>query len=227
MAQYLLKIGVRRVGLLVQKTDYTFGLARAMEVAFSAGGGQIISREEFNTDVTDLRTHLGKFKALFVEHVYISAYSPGTGRALKQALEIDFRPQWYATLTVDTPECARIAGQARNGVIFTTPAFDSSDPRPEMRRFGEGFKERFGEDPEAVAGHAYDAMNILAMVIKQVGTDPQMVVDALFNVKDFPGVTGVTSFDEHGDVIKGIYIKQVRDDSVVMLEFFETKEEKS
>jgi branched-chain amino acid transport system substrate-binding protein len=223
MAQYLLKIGVKQVGLLVQKTDYTFGLAHALEAAFSEGGGQIISREEFDTETTDLRTQISKMKSQGVKDVYISAYSPGTGRALKQALEIGFNPQWYATLTVDTPECASIAGEARNGVIFTTPAFDSSDPRPEMRLFVEGFEERFGEEPESVAGHAYDAINILATVMKKVGNDPARVIEALLNVKDFPGVTGVTSFDEDGDVIKGIHIKQVKDGAIVIIGFFDPK----
>ena len=221
MAQYLLDKKVKEIGLLFQKTDYTFGLSKALEDAFSEGGGNVKAKEIFDTEDTDLRTHLSKLKDSNIKHVYISAYSPGTGRALKQSIEIGFRPQWYASLTVDTPECASIAGNARNGVVFTTPAFNANDKTSEMRVFVDGFKDRFGEEPESVAGHAYDALNILAMVIKTVGTESDNIKEKLYSVKKFPGVTGVTSFDDHGDVLKGIHIKQIRNNSAMILEYFD------
>ena len=33
--------------------------------------------------------------------------------------------------------------------------------------------------------------------------------DKLYMLKDYDGVTGVTSFDEYGDVLKDIYIKKI------------------
>lgn len=221
MAGYLVRKGVKRLGLLVQKTDYTIGLANALGKDFADETRSIVSRQEFESGEKDLRTQLVKLKESGVRDVYISAYSPGTGIALKQAAEIGYSPQWYASLTVDTPECATIAGRRRDGVIFSTPAFNLGDPSPEMKNFVQGYKERFGEDPETVAGHAYDAINILAIVIEKVGTDPTKIKDQLYKVKDFPGVTGKTSFDDHGDVIKGIHIKQIRDGKTLIVDYFQ------
>ena len=225
MAQYLLKKEIKELGLIIQKTDYTFGLAKALKEAFVKGGGIIRGTEEFDTGDTDMRTQLSKLKASNIKHVYISAYSPGTGQILKQAKEIAYEPKWYASLTVDTPECANIAGDTRNGVVFTTPAFDPNDSRPEVKQFITGFRDRFGDDPEAVAGHAYDAINILYMVISRVGGDADDIRRELYKVRNFPGVTGITSFDEHGDVIKGIYIKQVDGNSTRLLEYFKPLQE--
>lgn len=220
MASYLLQKGVRELSLIVQKTDYTFGLAKVLEETFQAGGGTVNSVEEFSTGNLDLRTQLTKLKISGEQHVYISAHSSETGRVLKQASEIAFKPNWYSTLTVDTPECANIAGSTRDDVIFTTPSFDPHDENPEMREFIDGFSARFGDDPESAAGHAYDAVNILVMVMKNIGVKPSMIKDELYKVKDFPGVTGNTSFDDHGDVVKGIYIKQIGGNSNKLLEYF-------
>ena len=202
MAGYLLKTNVKSVGLLVQKTDYTVGVADALAKDFQAGGGIVAERQDFETLDTNLRTYLARLKAAHIGNVYLSAHSQETGIALKQAAELGYTLRWFTTLTVNTPECERIAGSAREGVIFSTPAFDLSSKSAVMIEFVNGFKERFGEDPEAVAGHGYDAVNILASVISDVGTDPVSVKDALYKVRDFPGVTGKMSFDDHGDVLE-------------------------
>ena len=220
MAAYLLKTNQRTLGLLVQKNDYAVGVADALARDFTAGGGTISQREEFETGETNLKTYISKLKAAAVPNVYLSAQSQETGMALRQALELGYHPHWFTTLTVDTPECAKIAGQARESVIFTTPAFDLTANNPVATTFVNGFKERFGQDPEAAAGHAYDAINILAAVIGRVGTDPIAVKAALYEVRNFPGVTGTMSFDDHGDVVKPISIKQIKHGKPVLLEVF-------
>jgi branched-chain amino acid transport system substrate-binding protein len=221
MAGYLLKQNVKMLGLIVQKTDYTIGLASALVRDFETGGGQIIIRQDFETSDTDLRTQIINLKAANVNNVYISAYSPGTGLILKQASQLGFPPQWYATLTVDTPECGAIAGSARNGVIFTTPAFNVDDQGAVMKEFVTGFKARFNDDPEVVAAHAYDALNILAMLIGQIGDSPDILKDALYKVQNYNGASGVMTFDNNGDVTKAIYIKQYVSGSPVVLKNFQ------
>jgi branched-chain amino acid transport system substrate-binding protein len=226
MAKYLIKKDVTQLGLLVQKTDYTIGLANALTQEFTAHkaendrNNQIVSRQEFETNDSDLRTQLGKLKEAGARNVYVSAYSPGTGLALKQARELAYLPAWFASLTVETPECGQIAGDARDGVIFTTPTFDINDPRPEMKEFVDGYKSRFGEDPETVAGHAYDALNLICQIAKRVGLDPDNVRDELYHVKDYPGVTGTMTFDDHGDVRKAISIKQFRNGHPIAIDTF-------
>ena len=220
IAHYLLKQNQKAIGLLVQKTDYTVGVADALAKEFQAGGGTIVQREEFEPTETNLKTLLAKLQAAGVTNVYVSAHSQETGMALKQAVEIGYAPHWFATLTVDTPECATIAGNARDGVIFTTPAFDLTATNAVVTEFVKGFKERFGEDPEAAAGHGYDAINILATVIANVGTDPIDVKNALYKLRDFPGVTGTMSFDDHGDVLKPILIKQIKQGQPVLIDVF-------
>jgi branched-chain amino acid transport system substrate-binding protein len=53
------------------------------------------------------------------------------------------------------------------------------------------------------------------------------VKKALYDIKDFVGVTGKTSFDKNGDVIKPIGIKVVKDGKFVwVLKAFEMRGEK-
>lgn len=220
IANYAYKNGVREVGLVVQKTDYTEGLANAFTSEFTRLGGSIKVKEEFLTDNRNLRAQITRMAAASVRAVYISAYSEGTGYILKQSAELGFSPQWFSCLTVDTPVCQEIAGTLRNGVIFSTPAFNPDDTSHIMQEFVVGFNQEFNDEPETSSGHGYDALRILAQVIRKVGTDPIAVKNELYNVAAFPGVTGMTTFDSKGDVLKSIFIKKFINGVAEILEIF-------
>ena len=80
-----------------------------------------------------------------------------------------------------------------------------------MSRFAGSYNERYGAEPDAFAALSYDAVHILAEAIQKAGgSSPERVKEALYGIQDFPGVTGRTTFDVNGDVIKSISIKQIK-----------------
>ena len=215
------KKGIRTVATLYQKTDYCLGLEDAFSKEFILLGGTVLSREAFETDATDFRTNIVKTQHNNPEGVFVSAESRQTGTILKQAFELNFRPNWFSNLTVDTPECAEIAGAARNGVVFSTPAFDVKDQdSPVVRKFVDNFTTKYSEKPEATSGHSYDALKILAFVMQKHGTKVESVKTGLYELKNFPGVTGSTTFDRNGDVLKNVFIKSISGNIPTLLEVF-------
>jgi branched-chain amino acid transport system substrate-binding protein len=77
------------------------------------------------------------------------------------------------------------------------PEFD----RPEVKKFHKGFVEKYKKEPNNFAALAYDCMNILTYAMKTGGLDRQKIRDAMATVKNFPAVTGATTF-VGGDVVK-------------------------
>lgn len=221
MAHYMNDINITKAAILVQSSDYTIGLADAFEKEFKNLGGEINIKEEFATGDTDIKTQLSKIKASGIKTVYLIGQSRENGTILRQAKEMNFKPNWYANLTVNTPECAEIAKDAREGVIFTTPAFDVNSGISYVDQYVKDFQTKYNEEPEATSAHAYDAVMILASVIEKVGTDPDSLSKYLKQVKNFPGVSGKTSFDSYGDVIKDVFVKKIVDNKVTLLKHFE------
>jgi branched-chain amino acid transport system substrate-binding protein len=78
------------------------------------------------------------------------------------------------------------------------------------KKYQTSYMTKYGRPSEGFAALAYDGLMIIAAVIKKVGTNSERIKDELYKVKDFPGVTGNTTFDDHGDVIKAIIIKTVK-----------------
>ena len=99
-------------------------------------------------------------------------------------------------------ELIKIVGEAANGVIVTTIAYNSESPKEHIRKFAKAYKEKYGNVPNNYAAHGYDALMIIAQAISEIGYDSEKIRDYLYNVKDYPGVSGSTTFDRNGDVIK-------------------------
>ena len=66
--------------------------------------------------------------------------------------------------------------------------------------------------------YAYNNVKIIADIMNRVGTDATAIKDELYKVKDYPGVGGLTSFDQNGDVIKPVIIKTVKNGQFVKYE---------
>ena len=60
-----------------------------------------------------------------------------------------------------------------------------------IEAFREAFRERFGQEPETYAAHAYDGMDMLIWAVQVAGLNRAKMRDALAHrSKPWPGVTG-------------------------------------
>jgi branched-chain amino acid transport system substrate-binding protein len=94
---------------------------------------------------------------------------------------------------------------------------------PAVRAFVKKFQSHFGgETPDAMAALGYDSAMILADAIKRAGsTDGAKIRDALAATKDFPGITGKTTIDDHRNATKSAVIITVKNGQ---FEFVQTVE---
>lgn len=221
MANIVLDRGVKSIGLITEVTEYTQSLSDAFEKEYMRKNGKIVMKESFLSDKKDLRPLLLKFKNSEINNVYLTGLSKEVGLILKQAMEINYLPQWYTNLTVDTEDCRAIAGIARNGVIFSRPFVDFTDLSSDAETFLKIYKKRFDREPDATVAHAFDAVNILALAIENTDESTSQIIDYVNNLKDFPGISGKTTFNGKGGVLKDIEVLQIKQDSVLSLKVFE------
>lgn len=218
------KLKANSVSVIYQQVDYTTGLANAFRDRLMSLGGRVPPMETVSTDAPEARQVVAKILSGNPSTVYVCASSKETGSVVKYLRENKFRGQILANLTVESPEFRKLSGGQTDGIIFSTPAFDPDDATPRIRAFAQSYEKKFGTKPDAAAGHAYDAVYIMAEAIKKSkSTDPTEVKNTMYTIKDFPGVTGTTTFDDHGDVTKNILIKRLSGEKGIKLEVFVPK----
>jgi len=89
--------------------------------------------------------------------------------------------------------------------------FFLNSPSPKVQDFHTSFEEVFGRLPGFLEAQAYDAAFMLFHLVNQPEVRSKRTLKtALMEVRDFPGVTGLSSFDATGDVDKQIYILKIK-----------------
>jgi branched-chain amino acid transport system substrate-binding protein len=210
MAKYAYKVlNLKTVVILSLNLDYGTGLTKVFKKEFESLGGQILSVDFYNQGTTDFRTQLTKIKSLNPDALYLPGMYAEIGLVLKQAKEMGVKTQLLSCVGFNNPKVLTIAGNTADGVYFARPYYDTESQDMQLKTFVEHFKKKYGIEPGIYAAHAYDAMKIIALVIKNGSYTANNIKTALHLIKNYPGVTGNTSFDKNGDVIKPIMIMKV------------------
>jgi hypothetical protein len=92
-----------------------------------------------------------------------------------------------------------------------TDGFFAAGKKPHVVWFSNAFEKTFGEKPGFIEAVAYDSASMLFQTLLRPDIRfKSHLKDALLNLVDFQGVTGFTSFNYKGDVIKRLYVLRVR-----------------
>lgn len=212
------KLGLQKIGILTVNIDYGLGLAKVFEKVFTEYGGDVIAIEKYDQGATDFRTQLSKIKTQIPEALYLPGYYKEIALILRQANELGLNIRFLSCVGFDNPKALELAEEAAEGVIFARPAYDPESKNEIVVSFVQSFKSKYGLAPGTYAAHAYDAFKIIAGAIQRGGYQAEGIKEALYDIKDFPGVAGKTSFDENGDVVKPIQIMAVRKGKFVKYE---------
>lgn len=190
------KLGAKKLAILACQSDWCNGLAKVFADKAKTLGGEIVVEEKFDDKTTkDLRTELTKIKAAKPDLIYYLAYSDSTIIGFKQMKELGIKAKVLGGDTWDDPKIISGAGKAAEGAIYLKPSALVTDDFKSLMKAKTG-----SEDILVGSSQAYDAVNILIQVMKQVGSDSTKIKDALYQVQNYQGVSGAISFDSNGDL---------------------------
>lgn len=226
MANVILSNKVNEVATLTQNSDYTISLNKAFVNDFKKGDGRILSSYNFDSDKSDYRTLIEKLKSANIKTVYLTALSKEMGYILKQSKELNYTPQWYTNLTVNSDDCKKIAGSSRDNVIFSKPYINLSNTSETNKSFVSNYKLSKGTDPDETVSHSYDAINIIVKSIQKVGLNIPLLITNINEIKNYNGLSGITTFDGKGGVVKNIEVLKVSGDSLISIKIFSFNDKK-
>ncbi len=202
------KLGLRRGAILVVNNDFGNSYRKVFEQVFERAGGKIVIIETYEQGSSDMRTQLTKIKLTAnKDFVYLVGYAVECGQILKQAKELGIKTRWLSTIGIESDKVIEIAKGAAEGVMYTAPRYRLEDPY--VIPFEKQYFNKYNEHSNMYAANSYDALKIIAEIIDKVGYDSKKIKDALYQIRNYPGVSGSTTFDENGDVRKPVMIKKI------------------
>ena len=219
MSKIIQEHRITTISVLTQQNDYTMALMNAFVKDYKTEGRIVSDEGLFTEDQKSFRELLMNLKRKDVKAIYLIGMSKQVGQILKESKEIGFMPQWFTNLTVNTEDCKQIAGSAINGVIFSEPFVDRTSDN--WKEFYDEYKVKFNKEPDTTSAHSFDALNILALAFNNTNYhNIEEVTKYINNLHDYQGVSGNTTFDGKGGVLKDIEVLQFQNDVPVRIKIF-------
>ena len=189
----------RKVYLLTDNsTEYTTLLAKYFDAAYTHGGGQILSRDDYKSGDKSFTAQITKLKAQSQKPdvLYISAMPDDIGLVVKQMRQAGVMQPIVGGDGYDTPLLVSVGGKAANDVYYSTHAYMAEDGTPPIVKFFTDYKAAYGTAPEnAFAALGYDTVGLIADAIGRAGAaEPGKIRDALASTQGYKGITGSISY---------------------------------
>jgi len=114
----------------------------------------------------------------------------------------------------DSPDFIRVGSKNVEGAIFLS-GFYLKSRLDHIQDFSDSFYYTFGYSPSIWEASAYDTASILQNLLEGESHTHDSLRERIANIKDYPGLTGSTSFFNDGYVDKVIFVLTVKHDSIV------------
>jgi branched-chain amino acid transport system substrate-binding protein len=212
-------LGARRAAFLLDAGQtYSTELARFIREEFTRHGGEVVLTSFYASGANDFRSQLGEIREARPDVVFVPGYYLEAGLLARQAEQAGIKAPLVGGDGWDSPRLYEIGGDALVGDYFSSH-FSADDDDPLVRRFVADYQRFYNATPDAFAATAYDAARLLLDACARAATlDRDALRDALAQTRDFPGVTGLVTFNADRDAVKPVTIIRIGDQGLHAVE---------
>lgn len=196
------KRGLRQAAIIANQNEFGIGIKNAFIERFRQLGGRVVGQTTYPPDATEFGSQVAEIMLLEVPAIYIAGYTRDTAAVVKALRDAGEDAELFATGAMLTEELDADGKVAVEGLYYPLPSFDPDSEAPHVRAFVEAYRSKYGFEPDTYAGHGYDAVMMLAQAVQEAGLDHQEIRFYLNSMNPYDGVTGLTDFDDNGDVRK-------------------------
>jgi branched-chain amino acid transport system substrate-binding protein len=202
---YAASQGRRSFAALVPDNAYGSVAEAAFKQAVGRAGGRVIALERYPLDRTQMQTP--------VRNV---AQAASQADAIFVPDGTDAVPTIVQTLTANGIDTKRVqllgTGLWEDAQIFSNPLLDGAwyagPDSTGFRNFSARYRSRYGKDPVRTASLAYDAVALVAALVKTQGRQ-RFSDDVLTNSSGFTGIDGLFRFRPDGTNQRGLAVLRV------------------
>jgi branched-chain amino acid transport system substrate-binding protein len=228
---YLKSHDIKTVGLLTATDGFGKDGLQWLEKLAPDYGLEIVAKESFGPQDTDMTAQLTKIKNAKPQAVICWTIGPAGAIVSKNKAQLGITDiPLFQCHGLPDPKYIELAGQAAEGdrmpstKLMAVDELPDTDPqKPVIKEFTRLYKDVYHYDKQfpinTHSGYAWDAIMIVADAMKKAGTDPGKLRDAMEQTKGYVGVSGVynlTPEDHNGLGEDSMVIVAVKDGKFVL-----------
>ena len=211
------KYGIKSAVILYNSEDAvsTVEGKKIMPVLFQKHSIALLKMFTFQTQTVDFAPFMTEIKTLNPDGIAVgSCYEAGAKIAI-EAKKQGIKAPMLGGACNSTPGLIEIGGEAVEGYFGSTAAWIGGNPDPRMVKYLEKFKARSpgGKAPPYGGPRSYDNIYIIKKIMEEEGVtnkpgdlakDRDKIRQGWEKLKDFNGISGVTTMDKNGDGVGGV-----------------------
>lgn len=204
---------------------YSTALTPVFKKAIEEQGGNIVLEDSINDKETDFTAQVTKLKNANADVLVFTGYYTEAALIMNEAQKQKVDISLVGGDGLYGQDLAKLGQSAVEEKVIFYCGFSSDQPSPETAAFLEKYREKFNEEPDMFSAQFYDAVMILAKAMEDAGSDdPKVFKNELAKLKDYPGVSGNTTFREDREPIKSpVCLITIKDGKFSLLDKIDTK----
>jgi branched-chain amino acid transport system substrate-binding protein len=211
-------LGAKRVGILHDTNEYGTGGALAIKETLTKMGLEPAAVEGYNTGDKDFAAQLLNLSRHGADIVVSWAHPLEGGLILRQIKQLNLDLKLTGGPGYAMPVCLDLAKEDAEGINVVID-FSPANPDPRVTEWVKKYQAKFGgEVPDYVSACNYDAVYMLANVMKEHGLDRVAIRDGLRNMKPYQGTMAEYDFDEIGNGVREVLIVEIEKGTPVVLQ---------
>ncbi len=206
------KHGVQQLTGVYDSGNQAFSgtLWEAVKTEFESLGGDASQVFTFTGGQTDLEDLMLQVSATQPEALIFIASAVDTALMAQYIRQDHPEILLFSSTWAQTDELLEKGGHAVEGLEMSA-VYNPQHPSKTYQEFARRFENRYNRQPGLATSHAYEAVLVLAHALEQTNGQAKNLPQALTAINNLQGVQGTISIDEYGDVIREVYIVQVKD----------------
>ncbi|MDZ7671763.1 MAG: ABC transporter substrate-binding protein [Halanaerobiales bacterium] len=205
------ELGAQEIAILYVDNDFGSTLNDNFQKYVEEKGAEVVYVDSFGIGEREFNPVLTKIKGLNPDLIYVVAYAGEGAAIMRQIVDVGIEAKILGTEGMDsTTQFLQVAGEAADGLIITTNLNRDSEEELVVEYINR-YTEKYGFAPDMVGASTYDAFMLLAHVIGEVGTNPEDIKDAMYEVENYMTNTGLLyRYTEVGEAIKPVQVQVVK-----------------
>jgi ABC-type branched-subunit amino acid transport system substrate-binding protein len=202
---YAIAQGKRSFAALVPDNAYGSVVQAAFQQAVARGGGRVVALERYPLDRAQMQGPVQRVAqaAKGADTIFIPDGADAVPTLVQTLAAAGVNPRRIQLIGTGLWDDPRIFGEQQlQGGWFAAP--DAAG----FRSFSGRYRAKFGQDPVRTATLAYDAVSLVAALVKTQG-ERRFSDEVLTNASGFAGIDGVFRFRPDGTNQRGLAVLRV------------------
>ena len=210
LGKYAKDRGLKRIGVMLDIDEdgvYSKMLGRSVGSAFEKAGGKVVIEEGYHSSEPNFKKELNAILASKADGILLPGYPEDVIRMILNGRSLGYKRVFFGGDGWNNPIISSLLKRQLLGCFFST-MYSPEYSAPQVKKFATAYKEKYRTKATMPAAQGYDTASIVIYALAKAKGNQTRLRRQLYAIKNFPCVTGPTSFDAQGNAIKPVFIRE-------------------